>query len=42
MMDNLFYYLYHFKLSDFFKGNLNKHEKLVRGEFIKTFSSKAL
>ena len=38
MMDDLFYYLYPFRLPDLFQGNLNKHEKLVRVEFIKTFS----
>ena len=40
MMDDLFYYLYPFRLPDLFKGNLTKHERLVRVEFIKTFSSK--
>jgi hypothetical protein len=40
MMDNLFYYLYPFRLPDLFQGNLTKHERLVRVEFIKTFSSK--
>ena len=40
MMDDLFYYLYPFRLPDLFKGNLTKHERLVRIEFIKTFSSK--
>ena len=42
MMDDLFYYLYPFRLPDLFQGNLNKHEKLVRVEFIKTFSSNDL
>jgi len=41
-MDDLFYYLYPFRLPDLFKGNLTKHERLVRVEFIKTFSSKDL
>ena len=41
-MDDLFYYLYPFRLPDLFQGNLNKHEKLVRVEFIKTFSSNDL
>ena len=40
MMDDLFYYLYPFRLPDFFKVNLTKHERLVRVEFIKTFSFK--
>jgi len=40
MMDDLFYYLYPFKLPDLFQGNLTKHERLVRVEFIQTFSSK--
>ena len=40
MMDDLFYYLYPFRLPDLFQGNLTKHERLVRVEFIKTFSSK--
>ncbi len=40
MIDDLFSYLYPFRLPDLFKGNLNKHEMLVRVEFIKTFSSK--
>jgi hypothetical protein len=39
MMDDLFYYLYPFRLPDLFQGNLTKHERLVRVEFIKTFSS---
>ena len=42
MMDDLFYYLYPFKLPDLFQRNLTKHERLVRVEFIKTFSSKDL
>jgi len=42
MMDDLFYYLYPFRLPDLFKGNLTKHDRLVRVEFIKTFSSKDL
>jgi len=42
MMDELFYYLYPFRLPDLFQGNLNKHQRLVRIEFIKTFSSKDL
>ena len=42
MMDDLFYYLYPFRLPDLFQGNLNKHERLVRVEFIKTFSSKGI
>ena len=40
MIDDLFYYLYPFRLPDLFKGNLTKHERLVRVDFIKTFSSK--
>ena len=40
MMYDLFYYLYPFKLPDLFQGNLTKHERLVRVEFIQTFSSK--
>lgn len=40
MMDDLFYYLYPFRLLDLFQGNLTKHERLVRVEFVKTFSSK--
>ena len=40
MIDDLFYYLYPFRLPDLFKGNLTKHQRLVRVEFIKTFSSK--
>ena len=40
MMDDLFYYLYPFRLPDLFQGNLTKHERLVRVEFVKTFSSK--
>ena len=40
MMDDLFHYLYPFKLPDLFQGNLTKHERLVRVEFVKTFSSK--
>lgn len=39
-MDDLFYYLYPFRLPDLFQRNLTKHEKLVRVEFVKTFSSK--
>jgi hypothetical protein len=42
IMDDLFYYLYPFKLPDLFQRNLTKHERLVRVEFIKTFSSKDL
>ena len=42
MIDDLFYYLYPFRLPDLFQGNLNKHERLVRVEFIKTFSSKGI
>nr|YP_010448086.1 hypothetical protein NRL27_pgp113 [Nitzschia dubiiformis]UTQ75567.1 hypothetical protein [Nitzschia dubiiformis] len=40
MIDDLFYYLYPFRLPDLFQGNLTKHERLVRVEFVKTFSSK--
>ena len=40
MMDDLFYYLYPFRLPDLFQRNLTKHERLVRVEFVKTFSSK--
>ena len=40
LMDDLFHYQYPFRFPDLFEGDLNKHEKLVRIEFIKTFSSK--
>ncbi len=40
MMDDLFHYLYPFRLPDLFQGNLTKHERLVRVEFVKTFNSK--
>ena len=40
MMDNLFSYFYPFRLPDLFQRNLTKHERLVRVEFVKTFSSK--
>jgi len=40
LMDDLFYYPYPFRVPDLFQGNLTKHERLVRVEFIKTFSSK--
>ena len=40
LMDDLFYYQYPFRFPDLFEGKLTKYEKLVRIEFIKTFSSK--
>lgn len=40
LMDDLFHYQYPFRFPDLFQGNLTKHERLVRIEFIKTFSSK--
>jgi len=40
MMDDLFHYQYPFRFPDLFQGNLTKHERLVRVEFIKAFSSK--
>ena len=40
MMNDLFYYLYFFRLPDLFQENLTKHERLVRVEFVKAFSSK--
>ena len=39
-MDDLFHYQYPFRFPDLFEGDLTKHERLVRIEFIKTFSSK--
>jgi hypothetical protein len=40
LMDDLFQYP--FRFPDLFEGNLTKHERLVRIEFIKTFSSNML
>ncbi len=40
LMDDLFHYQYPFRFPDLFEGNLTKYERLVRIEFIKTFSSK--
>lgn len=40
LIDDLFHYQYPFRFPDLFEGNLTKHERLVRIEFIKTFSSK--
>jgi len=39
-MDDLFRDQYPFRFPDLFEGNLTKYERLVRIEFIKTFSSK--
>lgn len=39
-MDDLFHYQYPFRFPDLFEGDLTKHERLVRIELIKTFSSK--
>jgi hypothetical protein len=39
-MDDFFHYQYPFRFLDLFEGNLTKYERLVRIEFIKTFSSK--
>lgn len=39
-MDDLFHYQYPLRFPDFFEGNLTKYGRLVRIEFIKTFSSK--
>jgi hypothetical protein len=40
MINNLFHYQYPFRFSDLFEGDLTKYKRLVRIEFIKTFSSK--
>lgn len=40
LMDALFHYQYPFRFLDLFEGNITKYERLVRIEFIKTFSSK--
>ena len=40
LMDDLFRYQYPFRFPDLFERNLTKYERLVRIEFIKTFSSK--
>jgi len=40
LMDDLFHYQYPFRFPNLFEGNLTKYERLVRIEFIKTFSSK--
>ena len=40
LMNDLFHYQYPFRFPDLFEGNLTKYERLVRIEFIKTFSSK--
>lgn len=40
LMDDLFHYQYPFQLPNLFEKKLTKHEKMIRIEFIKTFSSK--
>jgi len=40
LIDDLFHYQYPFRFPDLFEADLTKHERLVRIEFIKTFSSK--
>ena len=40
LMDDLFHYQYPFRFPDLFEGNFTKYKRLVRIEFIKTFSSK--
>ena len=40
LMNDLFHYQYPFRFLNLFEGNLTKYERLVKIEFIKTFSSK--